>query len=257
MLWKTQPWLSLYANYVESFGANTGIMYPNKIVPGTSAEQYEGGIKTEFFDGKLRTNLAYYDLTKTNITASDPRCAGVFGCAYVVATGAARSKGPELDITGELLPGWNVIATYAYTDVRAIKSNADNEATRYGAVPVGARFFNVPRNTASFWNTYEFLGGELKGLKLGGGVTLRDGQTGCCDVPANTIAGYATVDLLASYSLKIGKTKVTTQFNINNLLDKHYYTGSLTGGVNSPGYNSGIVEFGQPRIFMGSIGVQF
>ena len=257
VLWKTQPWLSLYANYVESFGANTGIMYPNKIVPGTSAEQYEGGIKTEFFDGKLRTNLAYYDLTKTNITASDPRCAGVFGCAYVVATGAARSKGPELDITGELLPGWNVIATYAYTDVRAIKSNADNEATRYGAVPVGARFFNVPRNTASFWNTYEFLGGELKGLKLGGGVTLRDGQTGCCDVPANTIAGYATVDLLASYSLKIGKTKVTTQFNINNLLDKHYYTGLLTGGVNSPGYNSGIVEFGQPRTFMGSIGVQF
>ncbi len=257
VLWKTQPWLSLYANYVESFGANTGIMYPNKIVPGTSAEQYEGGIKTEFFDGKLRTNLAYYDLTKTNITASDPRCAGVFGCAYVVATGAARSKGPELDITGELLPGWNVIATYAYTDVRAIKSNADNEATRYGAVPVGARFFNVPRNTASFWNTYEFQTSTLKGLKLGGGVTVRDGQTGCCDYPASTIAGYATVDLLASYSLKVGKTKVTTQLNINNLLDKHYYTGLLASGLNAPGYASAIADFGQPRIVMGSINVQF
>jgi iron complex outermembrane receptor protein len=257
VLWRTRPWLSLYANYVESFGANTGIMYPNKIVPGTSAEQYEGGIKTEFFDGKLRTNLAYYDLTKTNIASSDPRCAGNPSCAYVVATGAARSKGPELDITGEVLPGWNMIATYAYTDVRAIKSNADNEATHYGAVPVGARFYNVPRNTASFWNTYEFLESDLKGLKFGGGVTLRDGQTGCCDVPAGKVAGYATMDLLVSYSLKVGKTKVTTQFNINNLLDKHYYTGLLSSGINTSGYTSAIAEFGAPRTFMGSINVQF
>jgi iron complex outermembrane receptor protein len=182
---------------------------------------------------------------------------GVTGCNYVIATGAARSKGPELDITGELLPGWNVIATYAYSDVRAIKSNADNEASGFGTVPVGGRYWNVPRNTASFWNTFEFLQSDLKGLKFGGGVTLRDGQTGCCDIPAGTIIGYATVDLLAAYSLKVGPTKITTQLNINNVLDKHYYTGLLSDGINVPGYANAVAEFGQPRFVMGSINVQF
>ena len=33
----------------------------------SSAEQYEAGIKTEFFGGRLRATLAYYDLTKTNV----------------------------------------------------------------------------------------------------------------------------------------------------------------------------------------------
>jgi iron complex outermembrane receptor protein len=65
------------------------------------------------------------------------------------------------------------------------------------------------------------------------------------------------MDLLVSYSLKVGKTKVTTQFNINNLLDKHYYTGLLSSGINTSGYTSAIAEFGAPRTFMGSINVQF
>ncbi|MDD1622597.1 MAG: TonB-dependent receptor [Methylococcaceae bacterium] len=254
MLWQPQSWLSLYANYVESFGANTGIVYPNKVAPASSAEQYEGGIKTEFFDGRLRANLAYYDLTKTNIPSSDPDPAHQ---NYVIVTGAARSRGPELDISGEILPGWNMIATYAYTDVRVIKTNANNEPARNGTVAVGSRYFNVPRNTACYWNTYEFRDSDLKGLKLGGGVTLRDGQTGCCDVPAATIPGYATVDLLAAYSVKVAGAKITTQLNINNLLDKRYYTGLLSSGANSPSYSLATIDFGQPRSVIGSINIQY
>ena len=36
--------------------------------------------------------------------------------------GAARSTGPELDIQGEILPGWSVIATYTNDDVRVTKA---------------------------------------------------------------------------------------------------------------------------------------
>jgi iron complex outermembrane receptor protein len=141
--------------------------------------------------------------------------------------------------------------------VRVIKTNANNEPARSGAVAVGSRYFNVPRNTASYWNTYEFQDGDLKGLKLGGGVTLRDGQTGCCDVPAATIPGYATVDLLAAYSLKVAGAKITTQLNINNLLDKRYYTGLLSSGANSSSYSLATVDFGQPRSVIGSINIQY
>ena len=111
--------------------------------------------------------------------------------------------------------------------------------------------YGVPRNAASLWNTYEFQQGDIKGLKFGGGVTLRDGQLACCDMPAYSIPGYATVDLLAAYSRQVGKSRVTVQLNVNNLLDKNYYTGLNTQ------FNSAYLDFGMPRTFMGSIGVQF
>jgi iron complex outermembrane receptor protein len=241
LLWKAQNWLSLYTNYAESFGMNQGLLYPGKTPPPTSAEQYEGGVKTEFFDGRLRATLAYYDLTKTNVMTTDMAHLG-----FSISTGAVRSRGPELDIIGEILPGWNVIANYANTDARVVKSNDG------GIQAVGTRFYGVPRNMASLWNTFEPQNTLLKGVKVGGGVTIRDGQTTCCDTPSVNLPGYATVDMLAAYSLKVGKSKLSLQLNVNNLLDKNYFTnGQITAG------NYGNVIFGTPRTFMGSIGIQY
>ena len=248
-LWQPQSWISLYANYVESFGANTGKLLTNRPVPSTSAEQYEGGIKTEFFGGRLRATLAYFDLTKNNIATPHPNPA-LANAGYSVITGAARSRGPELDITGEILPGWNIIASYANLDTRVLQTNDNSN----GQTPMaGSRFFNVPRNTGSIWSTYEILDGDFKGIKIGGGATFRDGQIGCCDTPSFKIPDYATVDLLAAYSLDVGKTKITAQLNINNLLDKQYYSGIFT----QKDVRNGGVDFGQPRTFMGSISVQY
>ena len=249
-LWHPKNWLSLYANYVESFDPNDpfALIHTGTLPPPTSAEQYEGGIKTEFFDGRLRATLAYYDLTKTNVATRDPN-----HLDFSILTGAVRSRGPELDITGEILPGWNIIATYANTDARITKSNDDSGSP----TAVGSRFFNVPRNTGSVWSTYEVQNGDLQGFKFGGGVTLRDGQTGCCDKPAAGLPGYATVDFLAAYSRDIDKAKVTVQFNINNLLDKQYYSSLTSNGVGLTGNIGAYADFGPPRTFMGQVSVQY
>jgi iron complex outermembrane recepter protein len=256
VLWQPKKWLSLYANYAESFGANTGRVFPGTPVPPTSATQYEGGIKAEFFDGKLRTNLAYYDLTKTNVAVGDPlhpapACGGG-GCS--IALGEVRSRGPELDITGEILPGWNVIATWSNTDIIVTKTNADNEKLN-GTISPGDRLPNVPRNTGSLWSTYEFQDGDYKGLIFGGGATLRDGLlpydgagTGGYKTP-----GYATFDLMAGYSRQLGDAKVSIQLNVANLLDKRYFT-SFTALNDLQG---SFADFGQPRTFMGLISIQY
>ena len=261
LLWQPQKWLSLYSNYTESFGANQGNVYVNnttmKAAAPTSSQQWEVGFKNEFFGGRLRSTFAYYDLTKQNVASGDPdptHCGG--GCVRLI--GGVRSRGPEFDIQGEILPGWNAIANYANTDITVTKASVGD----YPAV--GSRYWGVPRNTASLWNTYDFQQDPLKGFKVGGGVTLRDGtlaQSIGRDNTAPTTAGYATVDLLAAYSLKLGnKSKVSVQFNINNLLDKLYYTSAATYSSTdstSVGYNSGIAAFGQPRTFMGSINIQY
>ena len=261
LLWQPKNWLSLYSNYAENFGANTfgaiafggidaaGDPLPGKSLPPTSAQQWEVGAKTEFFDGRLRATLAYYDLTKQNVATTDtahpaPFCG--FGCS--IAVGEVRSKGPELDIQGEILPGWNLIATYANQDVRVTKSTGDVNGT---GIEVGNRLQFVPRNIGSVWSTYEVQQGQLDGFKIGGGVNLQDSMVNA----DNTLKspGYALVGLMTGYSFKVGKSRLTAQLNIENLLDKNYFTNA------APAFDGSLafVNFSTPRTFIGSINIAY
>ena len=87
----------------------------------------------------------------------------------------------------------------------------------------------------------------LKGLKVGGGII---GSTQSQGSNANNfqLPGYVTMNLLASYGVKVGKSKVTLQLNANNLLDKTYYSGTNTGSM---------IGVAAPRTFMGSVKVEF
>ncbi|NOS74059.1 MAG: TonB-dependent receptor [Methyloglobulus sp.] len=253
ILWQPQPWLSLYSNYAENFGPNSfnSFAFGGKLLPPTSAQQWEVGAKGEFFDGRLRATLAYYDLTKQNVASrdTDPAhfCNGGGAGSCAIAVGEIRSRGPELDIQGEILPGWNVIATYTNQDARVTKSNGDVAGA---GIEVGNRPEFVPRNIGSVWTTYEVQQGDLKGFKIGGGVNMQDGVVNA----ANTIksTGYALVGLMAGYGFEVGKTRITAQLNIDNLLDKTYFT----NGTNY-GSNTGHVNFSTPRTFIGSINIQY
>ena len=175
LLWRPQEWVSLYGNYTENFGPNSGLIYPGQLVPPTSAKSWEGGIKLEFFNGKLRISADYFNLLETNVPYPDTNPAhncgtgGVGSCDIVV--GAGRSTGPELDIQGEILPGWKVIANYTNDDVRVSKAQANNVPDLGGSLPaVGQRFGGVARNQANLWSTYEFQSNSsLKGWKVGVG----------------------------------------------------------------------------------------
>lgn len=246
LLWQARDWLSLYGNYVENFGASNGFGFGGKSLPPESAQGWETGVKTEFFDGRLTASLTYFDMTKQNVATTDPNPAHVcFGGPCSVATGEVRSRGPELDIRGEILPGWNAIVTYANLDTRVTQ---DNDPTK-----LGNRLFGVPRNMGSLWNTYDFQQEILRGFKIGAGVTVRDG-TAAFPVRQDGFqtAGFATVDLLAAYSLKVAGSRITAQLNVNNLLDENYIT---YGGLNLGASN--FTHIGTPRSFMGSIRVEF
>ncbi len=164
-----------------------------------------------------------------------------------------------MDIQGEILPGWNAIATWANVDIIVAKTNSNNDPL--GSLNVGDHWLNVPRNTASFWSTYELQGAEFKGLKFGGGVTVRDAQMAngglgstYASLPAVKLPGYATLGLMTGYSRTVGKSKITVQLNIDNLLDQRYYT-SQSVLANMPGWYGANVGYGAPRTAMGSISI--
>lgn len=116
VLWQPLPTLSFYGNYVENFGIpNLGRRDINgQPLNAETAQQWEAGVKTELFDGRFSATLAWFQLTKNNIATPHPDLV-LADQGISVQIGEARNKGIELDITGELLPGWHVIANlYLY-----------------------------------------------------------------------------------------------------------------------------------------------
>lgn len=235
IVYQPWPWLSLYGNYVESLGAaNTASSVSGQPLEAEKAHQYEAGFKTEFFDHRLLTTVAFYEITKQNVATADQLNPG-----FSVSSGEVRSRGIEVDISGQVTDGLSLIASYAYIDSEITQNNLGNQ---------GNKFFNVPENSGSFWAKYSVQSPLLRGLNFGGGVYVvgkRQGNN------ANTwqLPGYIRVDGFIGYSMKVGASKVTAQFNVNNILDKRIYESSALG-VN-------LAMPGAPRNFMGSIRVEF
>lgn len=106
-------WLSFFGNYTQSLGsANTTFDASGRVLSPQTGEQFEGGFKTTFFDGRLNSNVAYYHLTKQNLAIRVP------GQPFSMPIGEARSQGVEVDIAGEIAKGLSLILTYAYTDAK-------------------------------------------------------------------------------------------------------------------------------------------
>lgn len=208
LLYQPWEWFSVYGHFVESFGSNNGRQASGEPFDPQTSTEYEGGIKTSFFDGRLIGTLAYYHLTKQNVLTPDPNNPNLN-----VAIGEARSQGVELDISGRLTDGLSMIGTYAYTDTAITKDNSGNQ---------GNRLPYVPLNSGSFWLKYDFQQAELQGLSVGAGVYAAGRRYGNA---ANSFSdgAYARLDLMAAYRFKLGSTRLTTQLNINNVTDTEYF----------------------------------
>ena len=228
-----QPWesLSLYGSYSESLGsANQGFSFSGESFKPEEGEQYEAGFKTELFDQRFSTTVSYFHLNKTNTTMNDPDHPN-----FRITAGKVRSRGIEVDVKGQISEQLSLVTTYAFTDIRYVKANANLQ---------GQRPINIPEHQASLWGTYQFddhfkvgLGGVAVGKRLGDNFDPVE------------LPGYVRMDMMAAYTLPLKKTRLTAQINVNNVLDKDYYQGS--------GYNRNSITTGEPITAMGSLRLQF
>ncbi len=246
VVWQPIPELSVYGSYTENFGASNGFDQDRKPLPPQTASQWETGIKTELFDKRFSGTLAYFDLTKENLAAS-------VRPGVTEAIGKAESKGIELDFSGEILPNWNIIGAYAYTPfAKTTKDSATVYDENFNPIGInsgntGFRLNNAPKHSGSLWTTYEFQQPVVHGLKLGAGMQA----VGQRQIGYNETAqapGYATVNLMVSKLWKVGASRLTTQVNLDNLLDKTY-TSSI--------YSYGPSNYGAPRTVIGSIKIEY
>ena len=223
--------LSLYGNYSRSFIPNSAITVEGNPLAPEEGEGFEIGLKTEWFDRRLLATLAYFNLTKQNVATADPN-----DPRFSVATGEQQSQGIELDIIGEILPGWNLIASYSYIDA---------EVTEDNRIETGNQLPGVPEHSASVWTTYEVQSGALAGLGLGIGFNWVGARQG--DL-ANSfdLDSYFLTNAAVSYR----RDNWRFALNIENLFDVNYVAGT-------PRTRTRGLEPGDPLTMIGSVSYQF
>ncbi|MEM8614061.1 MAG: TonB-dependent receptor, partial [Cyanobacteria bacterium P01_H01_bin.105] len=172
--------------------------------------QFEIGARADLLDGRLSANLALFNITKQNVATADPDA--LPGEAFAVATGEQRSQGVELDVIGEILPGWDIVANYAYTDADITEDNSGLEDNR---------IFGVPEHNANLWTNYEIQQGDLAGLGFGIGINYVDSRFG------DNENSYVLEDyFLTNAAISYRKDNWRAALNFRNLFDVDYIDSS-------------------------------
>jgi iron complex outermembrane recepter protein len=231
LLYRPIPAVSLFSNYSQSFEPNTDVTVDGSALEPETGKGFEVGVKTELFKKKLLATLAYFDITKKNVAVVDPN-----NPLFFVPVGEQSSQGVELDVSGEILPGWQLIGSYAYINA---KVTDDTDETI-----VGNKLFAVPEHKVSLWTTYEIQTGNLQGFGLGLGFEYADNRFG--DL-ANTftLGDY----LIGNAAIFYQSDRYRLAVNFKNFTDANYIS-AATG-------NEGGIEPGFPFTLIGSVSVKF
>ncbi len=226
VLFEMAPWLRPFADWSRSFGVNNGVDPNGRQLPSEISEQWEAGLKGQFFEKKLTATLAFYQLTKHNIATAVP------GSLSTSIVGDVRSRGIELDVAGRVDDNLSVIGNYAHTQTKILDFADENPDLlpfvypNINALAVSDRgnwWPNVPRNSGSIWAKYDWNGYLAKeGASFGAGVRYEDIRWGD-RLNSFQLPAYAVVDALIGYRWKYEGLFWNAQLNLKNLTDTHYF----------------------------------
>ena len=221
--------INLYSTWVKGFqpqGANIQ-SDPDRYggpFDYMKSELYEVGLKTEWFNKRLSATLAIFKITQENSLEQSPKA----GKADWRVPVDEESNGFELDVAGQILPNFSVVANYAYTDARIVKLKEE------GAIKdLNVQRPSTPRHATNLWTKYIFENGSLKGLGAGIGVSYaseRLGQVGR-RATAASYPDYTLLNAVLYYKVK----DVQLQLNVNNVLNRTYWISGYDNLRNFPG----------------------
>ncbi|MCK8495918.1 TonB-dependent receptor [Spirosoma sp. RP8] len=232
--------VNLYGTYTTGYNPQDATVQSDPLSGGPfdpiRSTLKEVGLKSEWLDGRLTANLSVYDITQTNTlysanAADNPN--------LMIQIGQERAKGVEVDVTGNILPNWSLIATYSRNDAKI--TDAGSRAA--DQVLVNMQKPNAPKEQGSLWTKYTFVSAGLNGLGIGlGGNFVTERNLSLNNT--QTIPGYTLLNAAVYYKID----KFQFQVNLNNLANKTYWVG---------GYDYLRLFPGTPRNFMATVSYTF
>ncbi|MEG1770256.1 MAG: TonB-dependent siderophore receptor, partial [Comamonas sp.] len=209
--------ISAYASYSKIFSSQNKKQTNGNLLAPIRGQDLEAGFKGDFLDGRLQGTLSAFHIQYVGgameDTASPMPCLPYYlaGRCYL-AGGKSRSRGWEVELSGEPAPGWQLMASYTNTHTRYLR---DAEAALVGQPLRSAD----PRHALRLFTTHK-LAGPWPGWTVGAGVRLQSNTYASVDDLTTRQGGYALFDALLAYRIN---STLSLQLNVNNLFDKVYY----------------------------------
>ncbi|MFV8356007.1 TonB-dependent siderophore receptor [Flavobacterium sp. XS1P32] len=222
--------LSVFASYANSFTPNTGTTVDLKAIEPSIIDQYEVGVKKDFWRGALSTNVTVYQITNSNLAqTAEFKADGSSNTdsSIKVLSGETNSKGVELDIVAKPVEGLNIIAGYSYNDMRFTKTSGLK-----GSFIEGDRLARTPANTTNLSFFYTLQSGTFKGLSLGALGNYIGKRVGGWNNQVDAslpngifdreipLEGYTTIDVSTGYEWK----KISILCKLSNVTNELNYT---------------------------------
>lgn len=233
--------LSVYASYTNSFVPNSGFTVNNDPLKPSVVDQYELGIKKNFWNNAVAINLNGYQILNRNAyTTAIYQADGVTlnnDSTIKEFAGKILSRGVELDITGNptkelMLIGGAAFNYSVYRDTPETTGYVEDQ-----------KIVRTPAFTANGSAFYKFSK-ALKGFMIGASAFYTgDRKAGWNDLKTQTqttrmvnLKGFTTVDFSLGYDCKdfsiqgkIGNTFDAKSFNVhenysvNPITPRNYY----------------------------------
>ena len=196
-----------YLSYSTSFSPSAYTDANGDLLEPSEGEQIETGLKYQPAGTRDQYTLSLFRINQENLATKLPQE------SFYRAIGEIQSQGVELEANSQLTESLNVQLGYAYTDVTFEQSKAYRQ---------GNTASQVPKHQLTLWTGYRFRNGLLDGANAGLGVRYV-ADIYADDANTRQVPDYTLVDLALGYDLgKLGLPGVSTQLNVNNLLDKEY-----------------------------------
>ncbi len=213
----------MYASYTEIFRPQNSLDANGEYLDPVDGKASEIGLKSAYFDERLQTSLAIFDIQQDNLATEDPNFVPTAEqmSAYYGAEGT-QSRGFEFEVMGEPVDGWNISAGYSQFKAEDADNNKVNT--------------DSPRKQFKLFTTYQFVK-QLPALTVGGGLNWQSKSYAQGTTRNVEQDAYTIVNLMARYNIN---ESMDLQLNVNNLFDKKYYN-YMTAGY----YD--LYRYGAPR----------
>ncbi|RSM25862.1 TonB-dependent siderophore receptor [Aeromonas salmonicida] len=219
LVWNPLEDHAFYTSYSKTFtpvgGELIGITPgdKNNSLDPQNTRLYEGGVKSDWLDGRLATTLSLYRLEMYNKRSKDP-----LDPTKVTLTGLQRTDGIELSARAQLTDELYLRGGIAIQDAEQVKADADLQ---------GKRPMNVSRQNGQLFAGYE---SGQQGWFGETGVTAV-GDRFADNANTTTLPGYARFDARAGYRWQ----QWEAQLSAENLTDHDYFVSATSASQILPG----------------------
>ncbi|WP_122846449.1 TonB-dependent siderophore receptor [Pseudomonas viridiflava] len=237
LIYKLDDTYSVYASYTDIFQPQSYQDLSGAQLKPVVGENYEVGIKGEYFNGALNASLAVFRTDQTNLGTQTSTQAGCPVLTCYDASGLVRSQGIDMELQGALTENWQVGAGYTFTRAHYMKdADPANKHQRFDT--------DTPEHLFKVSTMYRFQG-PLERLRVGGNVYWQSRMYNDIALTDGSYrleqGSYAVADLMAGYQVN---KHLDLQLNANNVFDRVYYaaigTSSVWGSTDT---------YGDPRNF--------